>query len=305
MKVLVTGGAGYIGSTLVPLLLAAGHSVTVLDSLPAGIAPLLACFRDGRFSLVRGDIRDERAVREAAAGADAIAHLAALSGAPACERDPQGAVEVNERGSRIVARVAGRRPLVYASTGSCYGAVPGGRCDETTTVQPETRYGVTKLAGERAAMDAPAGIALRFATAYGVSPRMRLDLLVNHFVRVLLAHGEISVFEPHARRTFIHVADAARALLFSLENAARMAGQTYNAGSEEQNLTKGEVLDIVRARVPGAVVRADPAGEDPDRRDYTVSYRKIREAGFRATVSLEEGVEELVRALRWWREGLA
>jgi nucleoside-diphosphate-sugar epimerase len=303
VKVLVTGGAGYIGSTLVPLLLARGHSVTVLDLLPAGIAPLLSCFRESRFSLVRADIRDERAVRDAAAGADAIVHLAAVSGAPACDRDPERAVEVNERGTLIVARAAGRRTLVYASTGSCYGAVPGGRCDEATEPRPISRYGSTKLAGERAVLDAHGGIVLRFATAYGVSPRMRVDLLVNHFVRVLLAVGEIAVYEPHARRTFIHVADAARGLLLSLENAGRMTGEVYNAGSDEQNRTKGEVLGIIQARIPGSVVRADPSGADPDRRDYTVSYRKIREAGFHTTVSLEEGVDELVRALRWWQEG--
>ena len=302
MKVLVTGGAGYIGSTLVPLLLSRGHSVTVLDTLEPGIAPLLACFRDRRFSLIRADVRDERAVRDAAAGVDAIAHLAAVSGAPACDRDPERAIEVNDRGARIVASAAGRRPIVYASTGSCYGAVPGGRCDETTEPRPASRYGATKLAGERHVLGMAAGVVLRFATAYGVSPRMRVDLLVNHFVRVLLARGEISVYEPQARRTFIHVADAARALFFTLENAGQMAGEVYNAGSDEQNRTKGEVLGIIQARIPGSVVRVDPTGADPDRRDYAVSYGKIRAAGFQTTVSLEEGVDELVRALRWWQE---
>ncbi len=302
MKVLVTGGAGYIGSTLVPLILAHGHAVTVFDTLDPGTAPLLACFRDRRFSLIRSDIRDERAVQDAAADVDAIVHLAAISGAPACDRDPELATEVNDRGTYIVARSAGRRPIVYASTGSCYGAVPGGRCDETTRPRPESRYGTTKLAGEQHVLSMSGGIVLRFATAYGVSPRMRVDLLVNHFVRVLLARGEIALFEPHARRTFIHVADAARALLFSLENAVRMAGKVFNAGSDEQNRTKGEVLGIIQARIPGSVVRVDPTGADPDRRDYEVSYGRIHEEGFQTTVSLEEGVDELVHALRWWQE---
>jgi nucleoside-diphosphate-sugar epimerase len=282
VKVLVSGGAGYIGSTLVPLLLARGHAVTVFDTLDPGIAPLLARFRDRRFSLIRSDIRDERTVRDTAAGVDAIVHLAAIFGAPACDRDPERATEVNNRGTHIVARTAGRGPVVYSSTGS--------------------RYGTTKLAGEQHVLSMTGGIVLRFATAYGVSPRMRVDLLVNLFVRVLLARCEIALFEPHARMTFIYVADTTRALLFSLENAVRMAGKVFNAGSDEQNRTKGEVLVIIQARIPGSVVRVDPTGVDPDRRDYEVSYGRIREEGFQTTVSLEDGVGELVRAMRRWQE---
>jgi nucleoside-diphosphate-sugar epimerase len=294
VRVLVTGGAGYIGSTLVPLLLAAGHGVTVLDRSGPDAA---GQGEEPELRRIAGDVRD-RAAREAALeGTDLVVHLAAISGHPACEREPEEAWSVNVEGTRGLCRSAGRTPVVLASTGSVYGAVPGGLCTELTPPSPLSRYGRSKLEAEWIVLESPSGIVLRFATCYGLSPRMRLDLLVNQFVDVLVREGRIDVYEPEARRTFLHVFDAARAILLVAGAADRAAGRVWNVGDEAGNQTKREVLELIRAEIPGALVRYGAAGHDPDRRDYAVSYAAIRALGFTASVPLSQGVRELVAEL--------
>jgi nucleoside-diphosphate-sugar epimerase len=183
MKVFVTGGAGYLGTTLVPLLLESGHSVVVFDSLKTNIGPILPFFRNPRFSFVRGDIREKGPLTDAARSADAFVHLAAIVGYPACDRSPEEARSVNVQGSRNVAAAAGRdRPLVFASTSSCYGAVEEALCTEDTPTRPLSLYGETEVEGEEVVRSQCNAIVCRIATAYGLSPRLRLDLLVNDFV---------------------------------------------------------------------------------------------------------------------------
>jgi nucleoside-diphosphate-sugar epimerase len=295
VRILVTGGAGYIGSTLLALALREGHALTVLDRVEP--PPALAMLSGVRY--INADIRERDILRRAMVEADAVVHLAAVSGRPACDRDPVEAISVNVDGTRAVCEAAAGRPLVFASTGSVYGAVPDGLCTEETPARPVSLYGTTKLEAEKLACRMPGGVCLRLATCYGLSPCMRLDLLVNHFVDVLLRDGRIRVFEPEARRTFLHVSDAARAILHVLAlPPGTFEGSTFNTGDEAQNISKRGVLEIICAQLPGAVVEYVSEGTDPDRRDYAVSYTRIRSTGFRAAVGMQDGIRRLIDGFR-------
>jgi nucleoside-diphosphate-sugar epimerase len=294
-NVLVTGGAGYVGSVATGEFLRAGHGVTVLDTLDAGGQGLLPYVPDRSFRFVRGDVRDPRAVAEAVKGQDAIVHLAAVVGFGACNADPHRAEGVNVGGTRAV--LAARQPgqlLLYASTGSVYGAVPDGLCHEGIDPEPLSLYGRTKLQAERLALEAGGAVALRFATAFGMSPQMRLDLLVNGFVYSAKRRGYIVVYDRAARRTFIHVRDMARALLHTLEHFGAMVNGVYNAGSEGLNHTKDEIARLILARHPYFLTYG-PVGGDEDQRDYAVSYERLRQHGFHTQVTMEDGIDELLR----------
>ena len=300
MKVLVTGGAGYLGSALVPLLLDNGHSVIVFDLLKNGAAPILPFFRRPGFSFVRGDIRSCMTLSNAAAEADVLVHLAAVVGYPACAGSPLEAEEINVAGTRNVVSVAGRdRPVVFASTSSCYGRVLGDLCTEDTPLRPLSVYGRTKAQAEKIVLESSNSIVCRIATTYGVSPRMRLDLLVNDFVHRALHERRLRVYQGHFRRSFIHVSDAARALAFAVEKLEKMAESIYNIGDQRQNYTKLEVCERIARLLPGVRIETCQQGEDADQRNYAVSYDRIESHGFRAQVSLEEGICELRSALQW------
>jgi nucleoside-diphosphate-sugar epimerase len=301
MRVLVTGGAGYIGTTLVRLLLAKEHQVTVPDTLDFGIQPLLPFFRQPSFSFVKASVLERHALEQAAADCDAIVHLAAVSGRSACERDPERARAVSEGGAEAVASITGKnRPLLFVSSGSCYGAVGERICTEHTPLSPLSLYGRTKAAGEAIVRARCSAVICRFATGYGVSPRMRTELLINYFVLAALKEAKLTVFQPFARRTFIHVDDTARAIFFALENVGRMTGNTYNVGDESQNLTKQQVVELIKRRIPALRVDYDLQTTDLDRRGYAVSYERIKSLGFKTRISVEAGIDELIRALRWW-----
>jgi nucleoside-diphosphate-sugar epimerase len=300
MKILVTGGAGYIGTTLVPLLLEHGHQVTVFDSLRFGIEPLLPLFRHPRFAFVRADVRDRQSLVEHARTADAVVHLAAVVGYPACAQAPAEATAINVEGSANLASVVGRgRPVVLASSGSCYGAVSDAVCTEDTPLRPLTLYGQTKAQAETLLLDRCDATVYRLATAFGVSPRLRLDLLVNDFVYRSVHEHRLTVYQGQHRRTFLHVCDVARAILLAVDHAGELAGRVFNVGDERHNCTKLEMCRVIQQAVPGVAVEATAAGEDPDRRDYTVSYARIRALGFESTISLAEGVRELARVVPW------
>ncbi len=299
MNILVTGGAGYIGTTLVPLLLDEGHHVTVLDALRFGIGPILPWFRHPRFSFARVDIRDRPALAAHARTAEAFVHLAAIVGYPACARAPAEAQTINVEGSGNVAAVAGRdRPVVLASTGSCYGDVGEAVCTEDTPLRPLSLYGQTKSQAEALILSQCNAVVYRLATAYGVSPRLRLDLLVNDFVYRALHERRLTVYEGRHRRSFLHVHDVARAILLALQHFAEMSGRVLNVGDEIQNCTKLDVCRVIQQVVPGVAVEA-AAGQDMDRRDYAVSYARIKALGFHSTVSLADGVRELAQVLPW------
>lgn len=296
-NVLITGGAGYVGSVVTTALLDAGHHVTVLDTLETGGQGLLACAANERFRFVRGDVRDERTVRDVVPGHDAIVHLAAVVGFGACNADPVRAESLNVGGTRalLAARQRGQL-LLFASTGSVYGAVPNGLCDETVEPHPLSLYGRTKLAAERMVLDAGDSVAFRFATAFGLSPRMRVDLLVNEFVYSATHRGYLVVYDPQAKRTIIHVRDMARAFLFALDHFGALRGAVYNAGSERLNRTKDEIAHVIMSRHPYFLTYG-PVGVDEDQRDYAVSYARLRAHGFDVEVSIEDGIDELLRGM--------
>ena len=293
-RVLVTGGAGYVGSVLVPKLLAQGHQVRVLDNLMYRQTSLLPYLIDRRLEFVLGDIRYEETVKNALEGVDYVVHLAAIVSAPACARDPVLAEEVNFEGTVLIDRC--RSPsqgLLMASTGSNYGAVDG-VCTEETPLNALSTYGTTKTRAEQAVLESGNVVVYRFATAFGLSPRLRLDLMVNDFVLEAVKNRRLVVYEKGFRRTFIHVQDMALAILHAVDSHESMKDHAYNVGHESMNYTKEEVALTLKKRLDYQVYFADTAS-DPDKRDYEVSYQKIRAPGFETSITLEEGLDELIK----------
>ncbi len=298
MKILVTGGAGYVGSILVPLLLDHDHEVLVLDNLMYNSgAGLFSCFYNKRFTFQEGDIRDASLVKQLLREIDLVIHLAAIVGYPACRKDEQQAYDVNVRGTdNLVKRLSPSQRIIFSSTGSNYGAVSGS-CTEETPLDPLSVYGKTKTEAERIVLGHPQSIAYRFATAFGISPRLRLDLMINDFVYQALYTKNLIVYEKDFRRTFIHVRDMAEAIAFAIQHFDRMKRQVFNVGSEAMNLTKEQVAQAVRNKIEFYLHFAD-VGKDEDQRNYEVSYQKIRALGYGTKVSLDEGLDELIRGLR-------
>ena len=290
MRVLVTGGAGYIGSHLVKRLLGAGHEVRVLDRLDYGGASLLGeCGAPG-FSLIKGDVNDASLLRRGAKGADMIVHLAARVGFPACQRDPQDAVHSNVEGTRAVLRELGtRQRLIFASTASVYGAAGSERRDESCPVSPLSLYARTKVEGEELVRAAGEAVVLRFATAFGVSTRMRFDLLPNDLTRIVLRDGRLELYEPEFRRCFIDVQDIAAALHHALDNWDLVAGQTFNVSDPALNMTKLDLAKQIAQLVP---YELEVGGweHDSDERDYYLSSDKFTATGFRATSDMADGL---------------
>jgi nucleoside-diphosphate-sugar epimerase len=296
-QVLVTGGAGYLGSILVPALLERGWGVTVLDRFIHDQASLLACCANPRFTAIRDDCRHEGALRRALAGADVVIPLAALVGAPACAADEVMARTVNLDAIHLLLKL--RSPaqrVIFPTTNSGYGiGQPGVACTEESPLAPISLYGVTKVEAERAVLDAGNCVTFRLATVFGTAPRMRIDLLVNDFVYRAVHDRTVVVFEGHAKRNYIHVRDVARAFLHAMDNFDRMRGQPYNVGLSDANLSKLELCERIQRHVPAFVYLEAPVGEDPDKRDYIVSNEKIERTGFSPAHSLDDGIRELIR----------
>ncbi len=296
MRILVTGGAGYVGSTLVPMLLDQGHKVRVFDNLRFGGQGLLACCQNRGFELQKGDVCDENAVEKALEGVDAVIHLAAIVGYPACKKEPQVAQATNVDGTRILLQKRKKDVrFVYASTGSIYGSVPDYVCNENTPRAPITLYGETKAAAEEMVLESGNGVAYRFATAFGVSPRMRLDLMPNDFTYQAVKNRNLIVYEGGFKRTFVHVRDMARSFMFALDQWDKVRDDVYNVGHESMNFTKEDVARQILKHVDYYLHFAE-VGSDADQRNYEVSYEKIRSKGFETTIDLDRGVAELVRA---------
>jgi len=295
MRILVTGGAGYIGSLLCPVLLDAGHEVILLDSLMFGVQPILHFITHPKLEVVHGDIRDPRVVAPLASAADAVLHLAAIVGYPACAADPTTAETTNVDGTRIlVEALSASQMLVYASTGSTYGQCEAVATEETP-INPLTLYGRTKRDAERLVVE-KGGVGLRFATVFGLSPRLRLDLLVNDFCYQAYHHKQVILFEGHHRRTFLHARDAAAVYPFTLDHYPAMRGDVYNVGASDMNYTKIEVARAIKVLQPFYLHEAD-IGEDLDKRNYEVSYAKINALGYHATVTLDQGIREMLRVI--------
>jgi nucleoside-diphosphate-sugar epimerase len=296
-RILITGGAGYLGSTLVPALLAAGYKVTVLDSFLFAQNSLLECCANPDFDIVRGDCRDTATLEKLMKNADVIIPLAAIVGAPACNLDQTAARSVNFDAIQLILSL--RTPtqkIIYPTTNSGYGIGEKGKfCTEETPLRPISLYGVTKVDAEKAVLDAGNSITFRLATVFGLSPRMRIDLLVNDFVYRAVMDRSAVIFEGHAKRNFVHVRDVARAFLHALKNFDAMKGEAYNVGLSNANLSKVELCEEIKKFVPGFVYSEAAIGEDPDKRDYIVSNEKIERTGFKTEHMLDAGIQELIK----------
>lgn len=297
MKILITGGAGYLGSVLSPTLLAAGHEVTVVDTFMFRQNSLADCCHYETFQVVRGDCRNESLMKKLVAKADVIIPLAALVGAPLCNRDAIGAQTINSDAVRMVCQLASPEQWVLMpTTNSGYGVGEKDKfCTEETPLRPISLYGVTKVEAEQAVLERQNSISFRLATVFGMSPRMRVDLLVNDFVYRALHDRAVVIFEGHFKRNYIHIRDVARVFLHGLENFESMKGRPYNVGLDDANLSKLELCAEIQKQLPNFVYLEAPIGEDPDKRDYIVSNARLASTGFAPAWSLQRGISELIK----------
>ena len=298
LKILVTGGAGYIGSVLVKRLLEKGHAVTVLDMMIYNQASLLDCCAYKQFDFIKGDICNTALMESLIKKHDVIIPLAAIVGAPACKRNPALAKLINYQAQvDIFKSVSPIQMLLMPTTNSGYGiGEKDAFCTEESPLRPISEYGRDKVAVEKVLLEQGNAISFRLATVFGVSPRMRMDLLVNDFTYRAYSDGSIILFEEHFRRNYIHVQDVCKAFIFGIENYTKMKGEAFNVGLSTANLTKRELCETIKKYVPGFYIHSAAIGEDPDKRDYLVSNAKIEDLGFQPDVSLDDGIVELLKA---------
>lgn len=296
-RILVTGGAGYIGSILAPELLADGHQVTVLDNFLYGQNSLAHICGRPEFQVVRGDVRVPETLKPLLEWAEVIIPLAALVGAPLCDRDPVGAHSVNHEAMMgLFNLVRPEQWILMPTTNSAYGSGDGEHfCTEESELRPISRYARDKVSVEKALMRHERAISFRLATVFGMSPRMRIDLLVNDFVHRAFRDRFIVLFEAHFKRNYIHIRDVARVFLHALANLEAMKGQIYNVGLTEANLSKMELCQKIKAHLPEFIFLEASLGQDPDQRNYMVSNEKLEKTGWRPTVDLDAGICELIK----------
>ena len=298
--VLITGGAGYLGSIMVPFLLTNGFKVTVLDNLYYRQHCLLECCSDHNFVFVNGDCRDETLIKQLIAKADVIIPLAALVGAPLCDRDRIAATTVNRDAVIMINNLRSQsQKLLIPITNSGYGI--GGKskfCTEETPLHPISLYGKLKVETEKAILDSGNAISFRLATVFGAAPRMRTDLLVNDFVYRAVFDRAVILFEGHFKRNYIHIRDIARVFLHGIQNYDNLKGLPYNVGLSEANLSKIELCVKIKQHLPEFIYLESEIGQDPDKRDYIVSNERIERTGWKPTYSLDDGIIELIKAYR-------
>lgn len=299
-NILVTGGAGYIGSILVPELLSKGYKVTVLDNFMYRQNSLLECCACDNFEVIKADARDESVLKPILAKVDYIIPLAALVGAPICSRDKIAAVSTNRDAVASIVKLASKEQrIIIPTTNSGYGiGQKGVYCTEDTPLNPITLYGKVKMEAEKIVLDRGNSISFRLATVFGISPRMRIDLLVNDFTYRAVKDKFVVVFEGHFKRNYIHVRDVTRAFLHAINNFDKMKNEPYNAGLSEANLSKLDLCAKIKEQVVDFIYLESPVGEDPDKRDYIVSNEKIEKTGFKPAYSLEMGIKELIKGYR-------
>lgn len=297
MKVLVTGGAGYIGSILVPQLLEKGAEVTVVDNFFYNQNSLLDVCFNPKLNVVKGDVRDEKLMTSVMKGQDFIIPLACLVGAPLCDKFPQEAKSINLDAIKMILKLRKRnQKIIFPNTNSGYGVGESGiYCTEKSPLRPISLYGKLKVEAEEMLLNAGNAITIRLATVFGISPRMRLDLLVNDFVYRAVHDGYVVLFEAHFKRNYIHVRDVARAFIHCIDNFSTMKNEPYNVGLSDANLSKQELCEEIKKQVPAFTFVESSIGKDPDQRNYIVSNEKIEATGFKPQVSLRDGVAELIK----------
>ena len=302
-KILITGGAGYIGSILVPHLINLGHTVTVLDNFIFKQNSLSHVCVEPKFQIVRGDARDISNLRLLSKDADIIVPLAALVGAPLCDTDVLGASSTNyEAIKTLMSLLSKEQKVLIPITNSGYGVGEKDKlCDEETPLRPITHYGKTKVQAESCVLERGNAISFRLATVFGMAPRMRLDLLVNDFVYRAVNDNAVILFESHFKRNYIHIRDVSRAFVHAIENFKKMENEAYNVGLSDANLSKWELCEKIKKYLPKFVFMDAPIGEDPDKRDYIISNKKIEELGFKTQYSLEDGIMELIKGYKMIR----
>jgi len=306
MNVLITGGAGYIGSILTPTLLDKGYNVTVVDNFLWRQNSLMDCCQYDQFDIIRGDCREEAFMKPLIKKADIIIPLAALVGAPLCDKDKMAAQTTNYDAIKMLCNLTSKKQrIIIPTTNSGYGIGEAGKfCTEDSPLRPISLYGVTKVDAEKALLERENSISFRLATVFGISPRMRIDLLVNDFVYRAVTDRAVLIFEGHFKRNYIHIRDVARVFIHAIENFDTMKGKPYNVGLDEANLSKLELCAEIKKQLPSFVYVEAPIGEDPDKRDYIVSNERLARTGFKTEWPLERGIKELIKGYRILRNSV-
>ncbi len=300
MNILITGGAGYIGSVLTPFLLSLGHEITVVDNFMFGQNSLLDCCSNPNFNVIRGDVRDESVLKSILGKADIIIPLAALVGAPLCNRDKIGTETTNLGAIKTLIKMKSKeQQIIMPVTNSGYGiGAKDEMCTEDSPLNPISLYGKTKVDAEKVVLDHGNSISLRLATVFGTSPRMRLDLLVNDFTYRAVTDRFIVIFEGHFRRNFIHIRDVVKAFIHCIKNFDKLKNEPYNVGLSSANLTKLQLCSKIQEHVSDFYYIEAEVGQDPDKRDYLVSNEKFEKTGWSPDFTLDIGIQELIKAYK-------
>ncbi len=296
-KILVTGGAGYIGSILVPELLKLGHQVTVIDNFMFGQASLNQCCSYSNFTVSNGDIRHKDFIQPFYESAEIIIPLAAYVGAPLCNKDLTGAETVNhEAVILMIGMLRDEQKVLMPTTNSAYGSgEKNNLCDENSPLNPISKYAIDKVAIEKELMKRKNSISFRLATVFGMAPKMRIDLLVNDFVYRAVYDRFIVLFEGHFKRNYIHVTDVVRAFIHGIDNFDSMKGEIFNVGLSEANVSKTELCYRIKKHIPEFVIMEAPLAVDPDQRNYIVSNSKLESTGWKPEIGLDAGIMELIK----------
>jgi len=296
-NILVTGGAGYLGSTMVPELLNKGYKVTVLDNFMFKQNSLAHVCSDPNFEIVRGDIRDKEIMQDLMKSADVIIPLAAIVGAPLCSEDKIGSTTINRDAIEMMFDLSSKEQIILMpTTNSAYGTGDKDNfCTEESELRPISQYAIEKVEIEKRLLDMPNAISFRLATVFGMSPRMRIDLLVNDFTHRAFRDRFVVLFESHFKRNYIHVRDVAKVFLHALDKHSSMKGEIYNVGLSEANLSKRELCEAIQKYIPDFMIMEAAVGKDPDQRNYVVSNKKIENTGFKPSHSLDMGIKDLIK----------
>jgi len=306
MNILVTGGAGYIGSLLVPELINLNYNVTVLDNFMFKQNSLASIDKKKNFKLIVGDVRDNFLIKDIIKEFDVIIPLAALVGAPLCDQKPTDAVLINEKSIELMSKeLSNLQRVIMPVSNSGYGiGNPNEICTEETPLNPISLYGRSKVAAEKIIMQRENSISFRLATVFGMSPRMRLDLLVNYFVYEALRVKKLTIFEGHFKRNYVHIRDVANVFLFAIQNFERLKSNTFNFGLENANLSKLELAMKIKNYIKDFIFTESKDGKDPDKRNYIVSNKKILSTGYEFKFDLDLGIQELIKELPNLSEGV-